>query len=78
MRKRRLEIDRLAVESFDTAAAPAPRGTVKAHAASEFPCTWDTCYKSCGWSDVDCHTQACRTDWETCGAFGSCCPVECA
>jgi hypothetical protein len=77
MRKRKLEIDKLEVESFDTQARPVRRGTVKAHEWSEFPWTLDTCYNSCGWSDVECPTQGCRTDFETCGDFGSCCPAIC-
>jgi hypothetical protein len=77
MKKRRLEIDTLTVESFDTSAPGTARGTVRAHGASEFPCTWDTCLKSCGWSEIDCYTQGCRTDWNTCGQYGSCCPAIC-
>jgi len=76
MKKRKLEIDRLEVESFDTSAAgKVVRGTVQAHEDTEFLC--DTLYHSCGWSEIECPTQGCRTDWETCGNFGSCCPAVC-
>ena len=76
MKRRKLEIDALEVESFDTSAEGGPpRGTVRAHADTEFLC--DTWQHSCGWSDVECPTQGCRTDFETCGDFGSCCPAIC-
>ncbi|HKP75218.1 MAG TPA: hypothetical protein VJT67_06710 [Longimicrobiaceae bacterium] len=76
MMKRKLEIDALEVESFDTSAPGGPvRGTVLAHSDTAFLC--DTQAHSCGWSDVDCPTQGCRTDFETCGDFGSCCPAVC-
>lgn len=79
MAKRKLELDQLAVESFATDAAPTQRGTVNARdytpgATCEPQDTW---YQSCGWSEIDCYTEGCRTDWETCGAFGSCCPAIC-
>ena len=79
MKKRKLEIDALAVESFATAAPPAPKGTVRAQELTPAnPCfPQDTRYDSCGWSEIDCYTQGCRTDWVTCGANGSCCPAVC-
>ena len=79
MRKLRLDVDALAVESFDTDAREGRRGgTVRGREGSEFPCTFGTCYQSCGWSEIDCHTQGCRTDFDTCGQFGSCCPAICS
>lgn len=76
--KLQLSIDALEVDSFDTAAGAREGGTVRAHEATQFPCTWDTCMHSCGWSEIDCRTQGCRTDFNTCGDFGSCCPAECS
>ena len=80
MTKRKLRLDTLAVESFATDAQPAARGTVRAQELTPaYPCfPQDTLYHSCGWSDAECPTQGCRTDWNTCGAFGSCCPVDCS
>ncbi|HEV7589126.1 MAG TPA: hypothetical protein VGO40_13510 [Longimicrobium sp.] len=76
--KRKLQIDMLEVESFDTSGGGAAmRGTVRAHELTEVPCLQDTNYQSCGWSDIDCYTEGCRTDWNTCGAYGSCCPAVC-
>jgi hypothetical protein len=78
MKKIRLALDTLQVESFDTAARSTARGTVRANSGDSVDiCTWDTCYDSCGWSDIDCYTQGCRTDWVTCGDNGSCCPAVC-
>jgi hypothetical protein len=77
MKKLKLDVETLAVESFDPESAPvAPRGTVKAQSEdTDFLC--GTNFHSCGWSEIDCHTQGCRTDWDTCGNFGSCCPAVC-
>lgn len=80
MKKLKLDIDELAVESFQSESGPErPRGTVKAQSEdTEFLCTWEcTNQHSCGWSEVDCYTQGCRTDWWTCGQMGSCCPAVC-
>jgi hypothetical protein len=78
MAKLKLDVDKLQVDSFETEKdGKRARGTVRANADTQFPCTWDTCYKSCGWSEIDCYTQGCRTDWQTCGAYGSCCPAIC-
>ena len=54
MRKLRLSLEELAVETFETTAAVAARGTVQAHGPSE-TCPWlcgsaaarATCYSSC-------------------------------
>jgi hypothetical protein len=80
MKKLKLDPEALAVESFNAEAGPErPRGTVKAQQDTEFLCTWEcTNQQSCTWSDVNCHTQVCRTDFETCRDFGSCCPAICA
>ncbi|HEX2078674.1 MAG TPA: hypothetical protein VHG08_13220 [Longimicrobium sp.] len=77
MKKLKLDVDELAVESFDPECrVERPRGTVDAHEDTEFLC--DTNYHSCGWSEnTNCYTQGCRTDFETCGDFGSCCPAVC-
>ena len=78
MKKRKLVLDQLQVDSFDTAPRATTRGTVRAHGGDSVDiCTWDTCHDSCGWSEIDCFTQGCRTDWVTCGANGSCCPAVC-
>ena len=78
MAKLKLNVDALEVESFETAERDRTRGTVQANEASQFPCTFGTCFHSCGWSEVQCPTQGCRTDFNTCGDFGSCCPAECS
>lgn len=80
MKKLKLNVDALAVESFDAESGQErPRGTVEARSEdTQFLCTYEcTNAHSCGWSDINCHTQGCRTDWETCGEFGSCCPAVC-
>ncbi|HEX6751058.1 MAG TPA: hypothetical protein VF092_27460 [Longimicrobium sp.] len=79
MKKRKLALDTLRVESFSTAGPRAPRGTVRAQELTPAnPCfPQDTLYDSCGWSEIDCYTQGCRTDFQTCGQFGSCCPAIC-
>jgi hypothetical protein len=80
MKKLKLDPDTLRVDSFDAEAMPdRPRGTVRARdEETEVFCTWEcTDAHSCGWSDIDCHTQDCRTDWVTCGGNGSCCPAVC-
>ena len=78
MARRKLEIDTLEVESFETAAPDRVRGTVRAHESfTEGSCFQCTNYNSCGWSEIDCYTEGCRTDWNTCGAYGSCCPAIC-
>lgn len=46
--KLKLDLDRLAVESFDTAALPAARrGTVRGHVCSD-ACTVSICNPTCG------------------------------
>ncbi|HEY0015743.1 MAG TPA: hypothetical protein VGC13_05470 [Longimicrobium sp.] len=77
MKKLKLDPDALAVESFDAeSGAERPRGTVRARSEeTDFLC--GTNFHSCGWSEIDCHTQECRTDWVTCGGNGSCCPAVC-
>ncbi len=49
-RKIRLSLENLAVDSFDTAADDEKNaGTVRGHAATEFPCNFSrgTCFQSC-------------------------------
>jgi len=78
MAKLKLDLDALEVESFGTDTADRARGTVHGNSTiSELPCTLDTCHHSCGWSEIDCWTQGCRTDFDTCHDFGSCCPAIC-
>lgn len=70
MRKLRLELDALRVESFETAAAGKEPGTVHAHA----PPTRRSCDESCGGTCPDDGTCM-----ETCiSCFGSCepCPTS--
>jgi hypothetical protein len=76
MRKLKLDAEALKVESFDAESRPErPRGTIVAREATEFLCT---SFDSCGWSEVDCHTRECTTDFWTCMHMGSCCPAICA
>lgn len=76
---RKLTLESLHVDSFETtAAAPASRGTVQAHAEAE-PITgrtcemYDTCKASCdprtcpGTEDWMCCTYGCTRMYETCG-----------
>jgi hypothetical protein len=66
MKKIRLDLDMLSVETFSTTGSEAgPRGTVKAH---------DSQYGEC--YSVDCPATAatdecggCNTEWETCHAY---------
>ena len=71
MKKLRLEIEELAVESFDVAAAREPEGTVLAHGNTfDGGQTCDggnTCWDSC---DGVCGTYYCITD-------GSCWNISC-
>jgi hypothetical protein len=67
MKKLSLDLDRLAVESFDTAAGvKTERGTVQGHLATDWHCTnlsgccftdWESCYGGC--SDSGCDKNMC-------------------
>ena len=70
MKKLKLELDELLVESVQTARGITPRGTVKGNALPtlNMDCTWDvetwhatcqTCGHSCYESDCDCTLYAC-------------------
>lgn len=73
MKKLTLQLDQLAVESFATAATPAPRGTVQAHATQIDP--------TCG-PENTCGPYTCRElycvkdtyDPEFCGGSAGCPP----
>jgi hypothetical protein len=67
MRKIRLELDTLAVESFAPSHEPARGGTVGAHSGNDeslIPCTDHTLYGGASCGDVSCQ--------ETCGQAASC------
>lgn len=57
IRKLSLDLSELRVESFDTAARPAPRGTVRANECSDF-CSY-SCDPTCGImpASADCSTE---------------------
>ena len=85
MKKLRLSLDELAVESFSPAPPPRLRGTARAHADTELPYTqcYDTCdFQVCGGTldtacgcqftnVVSCYTD-CTDDDYTCGAYETC------
>jgi hypothetical protein len=59
MRKIKLSLDSLSVESFTTAAVRAEQGTVMAHVK---PSANDACPSSRGCTEVgDCYTELCET-----------------
>jgi hypothetical protein len=86
MKRLKLDLDELVVESFKATDAPAgQRGTVKGHAKATTGCTvgWDTCQtqaESCegtciAASACDYFSQCvgwCASQHETCSCFGSC------
>ena len=55
MKKLTLDVENLAVESFDTARDTAERGTVLAHAPS-YPDPVETCAYHCTWIGPVCET----------------------
>jgi len=69
MRKLTLEIDRLEVESFDTAGENAERGTVRGNDTIETE--WCTGYPDCGVSKPRCQTPY-NTCYGTCGCTENC------
>jgi hypothetical protein len=83
MRKVKLELDALAVESFETAAGAPERGTVHAHGRSNEPCNsaWschDTCYfiscyeSDCGYC-LDTYNESCDIScYDACATRASC------
>ncbi|HEX8904442.1 MAG TPA: hypothetical protein VF771_06355 [Longimicrobiaceae bacterium] len=75
MQKRKLRIDDLRIESFDTGQAEAERGTVRARMTGPTACDPDTCetrYQSCTVCEYSCW-GTCIPD-DTCGLScdGSC------
>ena len=74
MQKLRLELESLAVESFETHAGAGPRGTVQAFASvGDSTCRYAICYyetyaPGCTWGDTCAYTcQNCPTNHATCG-----------
>lgn len=75
MNKLRLELEELAVESFQTLPeAEAPRGTVQAFASvGDSTCRWAICYyetyaPGCTYNDTCAYScQNCPTNYATCG-----------
>lgn len=66
MKKLRLDLDSLEVESFDTAEADEKRGTVQARATA-YP-GGPSCVNTCNVNDWTC--------WESCG-YGTCAGATC-
>lgn len=73
MRKQRLRLDDLTVQSFSTGSGMQSQGTVRARAATEETCRGqatcggggDTCWDSC---DGVCGSYYCATNGASCGA----------
>ena len=82
MNRQKLKLDELVVESFDTAAGPPARGTVRAHDYSEECITdeYQTCPRSCPQWET-CNQQTCDTCaiscWGTCHTCGDSCWGSC-
>jgi hypothetical protein len=75
MRKIRLSLDALTVESFRTGAVPGVHGTVVAHARRSAN---DACPSSRGCTEIgDCYTQLCETqDPNLCVSADDACPTR--
>lgn len=73
MKKLSLKLDELAVESFETASAQAPRGTVEGQGFTDQGCVTDE-YQSCGGSCPYVGTCGENTCQGTCRAscYGTC------
>ena len=67
MKKLRLNVDALHVESFRTDPVPAPGGTVNAHATSYGTCQ-GTCVDTCGGPTCDAPCETADTCYLTCMA----------
>jgi len=63
MRKLKLELDELSVESFETAEQTEERGTVHGHYITQFCSRADgyTCFESCGGTCVETCDASCDT-----------------
>jgi len=73
MQKRKLDIDHLRVESFETGEAADLRGTVHANATGPTACNPDTCETRRGESCDVCDPS----DWGTCEAGVGTCGLSC-
>lgn len=73
MRKLKLDLGELVVEGFDTAAAPAPRGTVEGEEQYTYFCATDECT---GPNGTSCNLSRCHT-CHTCPPL-SVNPTDCA
>jgi hypothetical protein len=73
MKKLSLDLDQLAVESFDTSASKRPAGTVRAHGYTDTTCEQIIC--DCGPTNLTCETNC---DEYTCGdsCVNACPPTE--
>jgi hypothetical protein len=89
MKKIRLDLDSLSIESFDTTGAADARGTVAGHATYQAYCSYGlTCVDSCeGTCDGSCVSECGTCGATGCGSCGatycgtcvdpSCCPTYC-
>ena len=73
MRKQKLDIDHLQVESFETGRADGLRGTVRAHITGPTACDPDTCETRRGDSCDACDPS----DWGTCYPGVGTCGLSC-
>lgn len=84
MRKLSLKLDELAVESFETASAGAPRGTVEGQQFTAYGCVTDE-YQSCGGScqwvgtcgENTCEGTCAASCHGTCAGQGNTCDGTC-
>jgi hypothetical protein len=85
MKRLKLDVDELLVESFEANAPAGERGTVHGNAKATYGCTegWDTCYTqgdSCqatciGATGCDYYSQCvgwCGSQHDSCSCLGSC------
>lgn len=77
MQKIKLDLDHLAVESFETAGQPEGRGTVQGHATNGQACASavDACPSGRGCTVIGCDTNTCDTyDPDLCPSVVDACP----